>query len=85
VSLSFLWRRDQSELLEEMIAKGINAILIKTASMGLSPQKHCGRSLAQLQPMFEKLVCAIIIMLLTVIRKQQLDSMFVEKEVNMRQ
>jgi diphthamide synthase (EF-2-diphthine--ammonia ligase) len=84
VSLSFLWRRDQSELLEEMIAKGINAILIKTASMGLSPQKHCGRSLAQLQPMFEKLVCAII-MLLTVIRKQQLDSMFVEKEVNMRQ
>lgn len=56
MSFCFLWRRDQSKLLDEMIARGINAILIKTATMGLSPQKHCGRTIAQLQSTFEVLV-----------------------------
>ena len=33
-SLAYLWRRDQSELLKEMIDSGVSAILIKVASMG---------------------------------------------------
>jgi diphthine-ammonia ligase len=32
--LAYLWRRDQGELLQEMIDCGINAIIIKTASLG---------------------------------------------------
>lgn len=56
VSLAYLWRRDQSELLSEMIDEGVDAILIKTAALGLYPLKHCGKTLAQLQPHLEKMV-----------------------------
>ncbi|KAK4003088.1 hypothetical protein OUZ56_004871 [Daphnia magna] len=49
VSLSYLWQRDQEELLEEMIRSGMNAILIKVAALGLDPEKHLGRSLQQCQ------------------------------------
>lgn len=35
VSLAYLWRRDQSELLAEMIDAGINAVLIKVAALGI--------------------------------------------------
>jgi diphthine-ammonia ligase len=59
VSFCYLWRKDQSELLSEMIENGIHAILIKTAAMGLSPKKHCGKTLAQLRPVFEKLKSTI--------------------------
>ncbi len=34
VSLSYLWRRNQEQLLKEMIDNGIQAIVIKVASMG---------------------------------------------------
>jgi len=34
-SLAYLWRRDQSELLSEMISAGIKAVLIKVAAMGM--------------------------------------------------
>ena len=34
VSLSYLWRREQAELLKEMIDNGVTAIVIKVASMG---------------------------------------------------
>lgn len=47
-SLSYLWRRDQSELLKEMIDSGLSAILIKVASMGLHPKKHLGKTLKDL-------------------------------------
>lgn len=50
VSLSFLWRRNQAELLQEMVDSGLEAILLKVASFGLTPQKHLGRSLAELAP-----------------------------------
>ncbi|KAI9562364.1 putative diphthine--ammonia ligase [Daphnia sinensis] len=49
VSLSYLWQRDQEELLEEMIGSGMNAILIKVAALGLDPKKHLGRSIQQCQ------------------------------------
>ena len=44
-SLAYLWRRDQSELLSEMISAGIEAVLIKVAAMGMQacyifPKKH---------------------------------------------
>ena len=37
-SLAYLWRRDQAQLLDEMIVSGISAIIIKVASIG---ELHC--------------------------------------------
>lgn len=34
-SLAYLWQRDQQELLQEMIAAGVKAIIIKVASLGM--------------------------------------------------
>ena len=34
VCLAYLWRREQGELLQEMIMVGVKAIVIKVASMG---------------------------------------------------
>jgi diphthine-ammonia ligase len=53
--LSYLWQRDQRELLSEMIEAGMHAILIKVAGIGLSI-KHLGKSLADMQPTLLKLV-----------------------------
>lgn len=53
-SLAFLWRQEQSVLLDQMIDSGIDAVLVKTASMGLE-KKHLGRSLAQLRSHFNSL------------------------------
>ncbi|CAD5184286.1 diphthine--ammonia ligase-like isoform X1 [Musa acuminata AAA Group] len=50
VSLAYLWKQDQTLLLEEMIERGIIAITIKVAAMGLNPAKHLGRELADLIP-----------------------------------
>uniref|UniRef100_U9T664 Diphthine--ammonia ligase n=1 Tax=Rhizophagus irregularis (strain DAOM 181602 / DAOM 197198 / MUCL 43194) TaxID=747089 RepID=U9T664_RHIID len=48
-SLTYLWRRNQKELLGEMINAGINAIIIKVAAIGLKPS-HLGKSIEQLYP-----------------------------------
>lgn len=50
VSLAYLWRRNQTELLQDMIDCGIHAIIIKTASLGLDPSIHLGQTLKQIQP-----------------------------------
>ncbi len=55
VSLSYLWRRDQSELLSEMIDSGIEAVLVKVASLGLGKQ-HLGRTLGQMRQHLELMV-----------------------------
>ena len=34
VSLAYLWKRDQKELLQEMIESKVHAVLIKVAAMG---------------------------------------------------
>ncbi|PAA51248.1 hypothetical protein BOX15_Mlig031941g3, partial [Macrostomum lignano] len=47
--LAFLWRRDQTELLEEMLFSDLDAILIKVAAYGLSPKRHLGRRLADIR------------------------------------
>lgn len=49
VSLAYLWQRNQSELLDDMIIAGVHAILIKTATMGLEPRVHLGKSLKVLK------------------------------------
>ncbi|KAG1702445.1 hypothetical protein DVH05_009395 [Phytophthora capsici] len=51
-SLGYLWRREQTELLQEMIESDVEAILVKVASIGLQPRRHLGRTIAELQPQF---------------------------------
>ncbi|XP_072030489.1 uncharacterized protein [Amphiura filiformis] len=48
-SLAFLWRRNQEELLQEMIDAQVDAIIIKVAALGLT-SKHLGMTLAEIQP-----------------------------------
>jgi diphthine-ammonia ligase len=55
VSLAYLWQRDQAELLREMIAAGVDAVLIKVASSGLYPRRHLLKSLASVEPQFRML------------------------------
>ncbi|XP_068627850.1 uncharacterized protein [Battus philenor] len=50
VCLAYLWRRNQKELLQEMIASGVEAIIIKVAALGLDPKIHLGMSLSDIQP-----------------------------------
>ena len=58
--LAYLWRRNQEELLDEMIRCSIEAILIKVAALGLSPGRHLGKSLAELQPGLIDLVSHVV-------------------------
>ncbi|XP_045522141.1 diphthine--ammonia ligase isoform X1 [Pieris brassicae] len=50
VSLAYLWRRNQKELLQEMISSGVEAIIIKVAALGLDPRVHLGMTLKEIQP-----------------------------------
>lgn len=50
VSLAYLWKQDQTFLFEEMIRRGILAVIVKVAAIGLNPTKHLGKGLAELQP-----------------------------------
>ncbi|KAJ7068402.1 hypothetical protein C8F01DRAFT_1118081 [Mycena amicta] len=52
--LCYLWQRDQGELMSEMIAAGMESVLIKVAGIGLTAS-HLGRTLAQMEPTFVKL------------------------------
>ncbi|KAJ3691497.1 hypothetical protein LUZ61_020661 [Rhynchospora tenuis] len=49
VSLAFLWKQDQITLLEEMIRRGIVAVTVKVAAIGLNPSEHLGRELKDLK------------------------------------
>ncbi|XP_077416063.1 diphthine--ammonia ligase isoform X1 [Vanacampus margaritifer] len=53
--LAYLWRRDQELLLSEMISSDVHAILIKVAAFGLDPDKHLGKSLADMAPYLKQL------------------------------
>lgn len=55
IPLCFLWKRDQAELLSEMIDSGMDAILIKVAGIGLTTS-HLGKSLSQMKQTLFKLV-----------------------------
>uniref|UniRef100_A0A671PCN4 Diphthine--ammonia ligase n=1 Tax=Sinocyclocheilus anshuiensis TaxID=1608454 RepID=A0A671PCN4_9TELE len=43
--LAYLWRRDQAELLREIISSGLHAVVIKVAAYDLVHIKHVGRAL----------------------------------------
>lgn len=47
-SIAYLWGREQAGLLDEMIASNLNAVLIKTAVIGLGPV-DLGRSIAEMR------------------------------------
>lgn len=53
--LAYLWRRPQDKLLDEMVAAQQASIIIKVAGAGLDPDRHLGKSLAQLRPTLDKL------------------------------
>ncbi|XP_057778720.1 diphthine--ammonia ligase [Salvia miltiorrhiza] len=55
VSLSYLWKQDQSLLLQEMIRSGVIAITVKVAAIGLVPSKHLGKELTHLESHLHKL------------------------------
>lgn len=55
VCLAYMWRRDQSELLQEMVECGLEAIIIKVAAIGLEPRKHLGKSISQMVSYLEKM------------------------------
>ncbi|KAL3647697.1 hypothetical protein CASFOL_008665 [Castilleja foliolosa] len=55
VSLAYLWRQDQSLLLQQMIESDIIAITVKVAAIGLVPSKHLGKELTQLVSHLHKL------------------------------
>ncbi|XP_054819540.1 diphthine--ammonia ligase isoform X1 [Prosopis cineraria] len=55
VSLAYLWKQDQSLLLQEMIANGIVAVTVKVAAMGLDPGKHLGKEITLLNSHLHKL------------------------------
>lgn len=55
VSLAYLWKQDQSLLLQEMIANGIVAVTVKVAALGLDPVKHLGKEIAYLESYLHKL------------------------------
>ncbi|XP_030071019.1 diphthine--ammonia ligase isoform X2 [Microcaecilia unicolor] len=47
--LTYLWRQNQEILLKEMISSKIEAIIIKVAAFGLDPEKHLGKTLAEME------------------------------------
>lgn len=49
VSLAYLWQREQKELLDDMIASNLHAILIKVAVYGLDGN-DLGKSLSEMRP-----------------------------------
>ncbi|KAJ9540209.1 hypothetical protein OSB04_026715 [Centaurea solstitialis] len=55
ISFAYLWRLDQSLLLQEMIETGIVAITVKVAAIGLDPSKHLGKEMSYLWPHLLKL------------------------------
>lgn len=54
LSLAYLWRRDQTELLDEMVAAGVHAVLVKVAAVGLG-EEHLRKSLAEMRGLLKKL------------------------------
>nr|XP_043634845.1 diphthine--ammonia ligase [Erigeron canadensis]XP_043634846.1 diphthine--ammonia ligase [Erigeron canadensis] len=55
ISLAYLWKLDQSLLLQKMIETGIIAITVKVAAVGLNPSKHLGKEMSYLWPHLLKL------------------------------
>jgi diphthamide synthase (EF-2-diphthine--ammonia ligase) len=88
--LSYLWQRDQAELLSEMISAGMQAVLIKVAGIGLTT-KHLGMTLSEMQHTLVKLVGSTslnsLLMMNDLINCHRIRCMvriFAEREANTR-
>jgi len=55
VSLAYLWECSQESVLHAMVGSGLEAVLIKVASMGLS-SRHLGKPIGSLYSNFLSLV-----------------------------
>ena len=55
IPLTYLWQRNRHELLQEMLDYKLNAILVKVAGAGLDPYKHLGKSLNEMNTIFQRL------------------------------
>ncbi|KAG8348148.1 putative Diphthamide synthase [Trypanosoma vivax] len=53
-SLAFLWQRPANEVLDIALALRVDAILVKTASIGLDPGRHLGLTLQEMRPVLEE-------------------------------
>ncbi|XP_067847482.1 diphthine--ammonia ligase [Heptranchias perlo] len=53
--LAYLWRRNQEDLLREMILSNVQAMIIKVAAFGLDPEKHLGKTLDQIEPYLKQI------------------------------
>lgn len=49
VSLAFLWHIDQRRLLRDILNSGIDAVIVKIGSLGLSPDKHLAKHLSEVE------------------------------------
>lgn len=54
LSLAYLWRRDQKDLMREMIQVGLDAIFVKVSGIGLD-ESHLGKSISEMLPTLLKL------------------------------
>jgi len=55
VPMAMLWQREQGGLLEDMAASGLQALLIKVATHGLSAEQHLGKDVMKLIPLLTRL------------------------------
>ncbi|KDE05916.1 hypothetical protein MVLG_03729 [Microbotryum lychnidis-dioicae p1A1 Lamole] len=54
VPIAYLWDRNQTDLLGEMVRAGMESVLVKVAGAGLGVE-HLGRSLKQMEPTLHRL------------------------------
>lgn len=54
--MGYLWRREQVDLLQDMVDAGMESIIVKVASIGLNPRRHLGKTIGMLQYDFLRLV-----------------------------
>lgn len=55
VSLAYLWQRRADEILDMADELRVEAILVKTASVGLHPRKLLGKSLREVRPLLKRM------------------------------
>jgi len=54
ISMAYLWKLEQPQLLDEMIESNMNAQIVKICSMGLKPE-HLGKTIGELRDYFHTL------------------------------
>lgn len=83
--LAYLWRREQRELLSEMINCHVDAVLIKVAALGdvdahhraivmcyvagLNPEQHLGQSIKTMNPYLQQLVSNVIVLMVYIVKR----------------